>query len=843
MLPKDVIDFLGTNEEVRFIGVVEDVADPLASGRVRVRCFGFHNRKASEMPTNTLPWALVAAPTTSASNSGIGESSGLLVGTWVIGFFFDGRAAQYPCVTHSIPGIHGGVPGSGASNWCDTKNNPGGSIGAYGQIDNSPIGEGILEDDGSWVNAAFIDNNAAPYVSSDFPSIYGDEKKTKKAALASFLDLTKKVGKLRITPQGGTSYRRRTTRHPNGYAYDVQGGGIGSDLESKIQFAIQAVKSGFSGIGIPVRSGSSMGLVTVHIDVSKTCANWVYPGGSGRNPEGREIARRLNEATGWRPGMSRNELLQVIRARFGTINNTAQQNSDQSEHSNEFRDLEAPSAREGPVLDPNNLNTQADVATYTRQYLSERGYNDVQIAGILGTFQQESSLDPNAENSIGAFGLAQWLGPRRTALENFASGRGQSPSNVQTQLDFMISEFNDDEDDAFDQLQAATTVEDAVNAMNRFERFRGWQQGRNGAETGRRYEFAEQFYQGWGGNPNKLRNTSRAGTPGNHCNNGFVDRTNQFPTQGYRGEPSTNKHTRMNYSGIENMVEEPVIGIGGFPTDMGDRTFGSNVNKRNSQYPHNKIIATKTGHIFEMDDSPYSERVNLMHRTGSNLEIDAKGTRTERTVGDRILVDNRNSMHGVMGEYHLSSADSLFVTTQADMKTEVIGNYQTRVRNDKVETISGTASLNVRENIKMNSPLVAVQGDNVHIYGNATVNIYGASTVNIKSADALNMESGGDMNIKSGGSIKMSASGTMDIKSGGNMKADAPRIDLANGAEEATEATEAQTSNLKDLQIPGRTAYEKPSYNSKELVVPTRQDAIPVYSEDKLSQYRGTNEA
>jgi hypothetical protein len=93
-------------EFVWWYGVVEDRADPLELGRVRVRCYGWHTDDLKELPTKDLPWAQPIQPITSAANSGIGRSAtGLLEGTWVVGFFADGKEAQRPVIMGSLAGI------------------------------------------------------------------------------------------------------------------------------------------------------------------------------------------------------------------------------------------------------------------------------------------------------------------------------------------------------------------------------------------------------------------------------------------------------------------------------------------------------------------------------------------------------------------------------------------------------------------------------------------------------------------------------------------------------------------------------------------------------------------
>ena len=88
-----------------FIGVVEDRDDPEHLGRVRVRVFGLHTEDKEKIPTDQLPWATPTMPYTSASISGIGMSpTGPVEGTWVVGFFIDGREMQQPVVIGTLIG-------------------------------------------------------------------------------------------------------------------------------------------------------------------------------------------------------------------------------------------------------------------------------------------------------------------------------------------------------------------------------------------------------------------------------------------------------------------------------------------------------------------------------------------------------------------------------------------------------------------------------------------------------------------------------------------------------------------------------------------------------------------
>ena len=102
--PTTQSDFFGKDGLVPFIGVVEDVNDPKTSGRVKVRCVGWHpkQKKGGDeggedgVTTDDLPWARVGMPVTHAQQSRIGGKHGLLPGCWVIGFFRTDRKHRTP---------------------------------------------------------------------------------------------------------------------------------------------------------------------------------------------------------------------------------------------------------------------------------------------------------------------------------------------------------------------------------------------------------------------------------------------------------------------------------------------------------------------------------------------------------------------------------------------------------------------------------------------------------------------------------------------------------------------------------------------------------------------------
>jgi len=106
--------------------------------------------------------------------------------------------------------------------------------------------------------------------------------------------------------------------------------------------------------------------------------------------------------------------------------------------------------------------------------LKKRGYSDVQIAAILGSWMQESKLDPSILEAGGrgpGIGLGQWSFSRRKDLLAFAKKKNIPWDNYETQLAFFDHEMRTTEKSKDRELRQAKTLPEAMRAMQRYERF------------------------------------------------------------------------------------------------------------------------------------------------------------------------------------------------------------------------------------------------------------------------------------------------------------------------------------------------------------------------------------
>jgi len=109
--------------------------------------------------------------------------------------------------------------------------------------------------------------------------------------------------------------------------------------------------------------------------------------------------------------------------------------------------------------DPTGIeSTKTEYARVIYSVFSTWGMSDENIAGILGNWDAESSIDPtsvqdifqpkyvisdqkqkNAQDTVNGIGLGQWTFERNTNLRDFAAASGKNWWDLGTQLAFMIS--------------------------------------------------------------------------------------------------------------------------------------------------------------------------------------------------------------------------------------------------------------------------------------------------------------------------------------------------------------------------------------------------------------------
>ena len=93
-----------------------------------------------------------------------------------------------------------------------------------------------------------------------------------------------------------------------------------------------------------------------------------------------------------------------------------------------------------------------------------------------------------------------------------------------------------------------------------------------------------------------------------------------------------------------------------------EKSFNEPSSFYNALYPYNHVQQSESGHIFEIDDTPRSERLHWFHRSGTSTEIGPDGTKVEKVINDKfesILKNSYEHVHNtkittVQGAYELA---------------------------------------------------------------------------------------------------------------------------------------------------------------------------------------------
>ena len=120
-----------------------------------------------------------------------------------------------------------------------------------------------------------------------------------------------------------------------------------------------------------------------------------------------------------------------------------------------------------------------------------------------------------------------------------------------------------------------------------------------------------------------------------------------------------------------------------------------------AKYPYNNVTQTKSGHIFEMDDTKEAERVRMQHRLGTFFEWDAKGRETHKIMGDGYEVVVGNKHVSISGICNITVKGNAYLEVQGDKIERIKGDCYTEIQGDKHETVFGESVTTVNGDLTL----------------------------------------------------------------------------------------------------------------------------------------------
>jgi hypothetical protein len=204
----------------------------------------------------------------------------------------------------------------------------------------------------------------------------------------------------------------------------------------------------------------------------------------------------------------------------------------------------------------------------------------------------------------------------------------------------------------------------------------------------------------------------------NEVTTGFVDPNGIYPLKTHKDESDLSRLAR------HQKIEQTIIAdkeaklIKDIQIANSGATWHQPKTPYNAVYPYNKVMETESGHVFEFDDSPEAERIHLMHKSGTFIEIDSNGTQVNRIEGHGCTIIEKDGLIHIKGNAHLNLVGAFTLKTS-----------------QAILDISG--SFDVKAN---------------------GINLESSSDINLKASGSINIDSGGSFGIKSGGSVGVKGS-------------------------------------------------------------------------------------
>lgn len=252
------------------------------------------------------------------------------------------------------------------------------------------------------------------------------------------------------------------------------------------------------------------------------------------------------------------------------------------------------------------------------------------------------------------------------------------------------------------------------------------------------------------------------------------------------------------------------------PNNMG--TWSEPSSAYNAQYPFNRAIETSSGHSVEIDDTPGAERIMVYHRSGSYVQIDARGTTTHKATGDKYDINESNQHVYIGGKNVICIEGDSYVYVKGNKYEEILGDYKQVVHGNHEISSAGQINLNASDELQFRAAKVTGESkvENMSLKGAKEIRLSSGTGTHINSSAFINMN-GSSVNLKAGSSISIDAGDAFSAKSaivkigGGDkisMSASMVAIDdfiqLSSGSSDAPDGVdlEVMVANSADMPEP-----------------------------------------
>ena len=145
------------------------------------------------------------------------------------------------------------------------------------------------------------------------------------------------------------------------------------------------------------------------------------------------------------------------------------------------------------------------------------------------------------------------------------------------------------------------------------------------------------------------------------------------------------------------------------------------------EYPFNNVTQTESGHIFELDDTRDRERIKLMHRSGTFIEMNPDGSEVHKVFGDGYEITVKDKQVLVKGKCSVTIMGDSIVEIQGNKTEQINGDYNLLILGDFNQEVKGKTSITSQKQLDLVSNptfggrLNLNAGGTIHVNGDFSV--------------------------------------------------------------------------------------------------------------------------
>jgi len=128
--------------------------------------------------------------------------------------------------------------------------------------------------------------------------------------------------------------------------------------------------------------------------------------------------------------------------------------------------------------------------------------------------------------------------------------------------------------------------------------------------------------------------------------------------------------------------------------------------KANPVYPYNKVMASESGHMLEIDDTLDAERIAVEHRSGTFHEIHPDGSQVTRIVNDNYTVVCKDNEVFVGGKVNVVVMGNSNIKTYGDVKLKGYGKGEIDVTGTMDIKSGGDMTLQSAKTLKLKAQVI-----------------------------------------------------------------------------------------------------------------------------------------